>query len=111
MYYYLLTYQRDKTSFSFNEPLFLIRLQVQRLLINDIYIFLQVQELRSKIVKNKNSFTSAAKYMSRVGLFCTADKQTVLLPETRTLKRPDIKAINGELVTDGCGMQLQKILI
>lgn len=63
-----------------------------------------MQELRSRIVANRQSFKSIAKYLSRVGLFCTADKETQSIPEHRMMMKPDLKAENGEFVTDGCGM-------
>ena len=57
-------------------------------------------------MKNKNSFKSTAKYMSRLSLFATSDKAMVNIPSIKMSLRPDIKARNGDLVTDGCGMLL-----
>ncbi|XP_065062019.1 uncharacterized protein LOC135688892 isoform X1 [Rhopilema esculentum] len=62
----------------------------------------EVQKLRSKIVLNRSEQKSTAKYLSKLGLFCTSDKQILSLSEERMAIRDDIRALNGDLVTDGC---------
>lgn len=63
-----------------------------------------MENLRSKIVTNKHIFKSASQYLNRIGLFCTADKPATSITEYQIVRRPDIQARNGDLVTDGCGL-------
>eukprot|EP00794_Sanderia_malayensis_P004794 gene4794-5421_t len=63
----------------------------------------EVKILRSKIVENECEFTSTAKYLSRLGLFCSADKPVKLLHPQDVSCHDDVKALNGDIVTDGCG--------
>ena len=59
---------------------------------------------------NRSEQKSTSKYLSKLGLFCTSDKQILSLSEERMLILDDIKALNGDLVTDGCGQYTKKFL-
>ncbi|XP_065649345.1 uncharacterized protein LOC105846402 isoform X2 [Hydra vulgaris] len=64
----------------------------------------EVKNLRSKIVPSPEEFKNVAKYMSRLGLYATADMKTRFRISTNMYSwTDDLKAKNGELTTDGCG--------
>jgi hypothetical protein len=63
----------------------------------------EVEALRKRIIPNPKEFTNAAKYMSRLGLFCTSDRPSLEIPTTDFEKIDDLKSKDGALVTDGAG--------
>lgn len=62
-----------------------------------------VESYRSNIIPNKNEFISIAKYISRLGLYGTNDYYLGELSIESTMEIPDLKAENGDTLTDGCG--------
>ena len=64
----------------------------------------QVLNIRSQIIPNPSKFTSAAKYFSRLGMYGTADKIVGKIDFSSQCREVvDLKADNGDLVTDGAG--------
>ncbi|XP_065649354.1 uncharacterized protein LOC100214913 isoform X3 [Hydra vulgaris] len=64
----------------------------------------EVKNLRSKIVPSPEEFKNVAKYMSRLGLYATADMGSLFEVSPDMISWvSDLKAKNGELTTDGCG--------
>jgi RNA-dependent RNA polymerase len=62
-------------------------------------------QIRSSLVPNKAQFNGdLAKYISRMGLFCTADTDTgQVLSEANTIVEEDILTRAGKVLTDGAG--------
>jgi RNA-dependent RNA polymerase len=63
----------------------------------------EVEELRKRIIPDPSKFKNAAKYMSRLGLFCTSDRPSQEIPTEDFEEIPDLAAKDGALVTDGAG--------
>jgi len=64
----------------------------------------QVLSIRKQIIPNPEEFTSAAKYFSRLGIYGTADKIVGKIDFSSQCREvADLKASNGDLVTDGAG--------
>ncbi len=60
--------------------------------------------LRRRIVRNPAQFNNVAQYISRLGLFCTADRPSRLQLALSDFELiDDMKARDGALVTDGAG--------
>jgi len=62
-----------------------------------------IYEIRNQIVENSHEFKSVPQYVSRVGLFTTADHAKGVVCQTSIGKIDDVKAKNRRLVTDGAG--------
>ena len=64
----------------------------------------EVKKLRSQIIPHPEKFSSPAKYLSRLGLYATADMGKLLEIDPHSCAWiDDLKAENGDLTTDGCG--------
>lgn len=63
----------------------------------------EVEGLRRRIIADPTKFKNAAKYMSRLGLFCTSDRPSLKIPKEDFEEIDDDKALDGALVTDGAG--------
>ncbi|XP_065649338.1 uncharacterized protein LOC105846434 isoform X3 [Hydra vulgaris] len=64
----------------------------------------EIKKLRGQIIPQPEQFNSVAKYLSRLGLYATADMGkffNISLDMYSWID--DLKAKNGELTTDGCG--------
>ena len=64
----------------------------------------EVYSLRKLIIEDPNKFTVAAQYLSRIGLFCTADRPTIEISRSDMGMINDVKADDSSLVTDGSGL-------
>ena len=63
-----------------------------------------ISNIRNRIVENPLEFLSVAKYMSRLGLYGTADFELFRLSKNDVhIDLDDCKALDGDLVTDGAG--------
>ena len=74
----------------------------------------RIDAIRKQMILDPKEFKVNAKYLSRLGLFATADLNAGHLEWDLCQEIPDIKAINGNLVTDGAGYieeTLAKILL
>ncbi|CAJ1341611.1 unnamed protein product [Effrenium voratum] len=69
----------------------------------------EVRRLRNAIVANGESFTSIAKYSSRLGLYFTADTPTLMIRPDEVSLGNDIAASNGSSFTDGAGKMPYKV--
>uniref|UniRef100_A0A1I8HJL9 RNA-dependent RNA polymerase n=1 Tax=Macrostomum lignano TaxID=282301 RepID=A0A1I8HJL9_9PLAT len=63
----------------------------------------EVQRLRDQLVENPTEFRSVSKYLSRLGLFHTADTWVAKLETNQVSKCIDHRALNDDLLTDGSG--------
>ena len=64
----------------------------------------EIYSLRKLIISNPESFNNPAKYLSRLGLFCTADRPTIDIPLCKVKCIDDERSLDdGSLVTDGSG--------
>ena len=64
----------------------------------------EAESLRRSIIADPSEFNNVAKYMSRLGLFCTSDRPSHLeLAEADFERIDDLEAKDGALVTDGAG--------
>ncbi|XP_057311884.1 uncharacterized protein LOC130649592 [Hydractinia symbiolongicarpus] len=63
----------------------------------------EVLGIRSLVIPNPEGFSSAAKYISRLGMYGTADQHVMRLKKEDISMVDDEKADNGELTTDGAG--------
>lgn len=68
--------------------------------------------IRNFIIPNKSVFNDdVAKYISRLGLFCTADSDThVMLSKKNYLMEDDIYTKDGKILTDGAGRISTRLL-
>ena len=64
----------------------------------------EVYSLRKLIIEDPNMFKVPAQYLSRIGLFCTADRPTIEISRTEIGNIEDKKADDSSLVTDGSGL-------
>ena len=62
-----------------------------------------VYSLRKLIIADPEAFTVPAKYLSRLGLFCSADRPTIDIPWKEVAQIGDVRAADNSLVTDGSG--------
>ena len=69
----------------------------------------QVDEIRKLIIPDSSRFKSSAKYLSRLGLFCTSDQPAGIVAADMLEKIDDERAQDGSLVTDGSGYVKQSL--
>ena len=63
-----------------------------------------MEALRRRIIADPSQFSNVAKYISRLGLFCTSDRPSRLQLYLEDFEQiPDDKAQDGALLTDGAG--------